>query len=201
MAQAAIQSTRKDILVHLFRLSSQEKTAIFQVAKALQTPQVATVFNDCLMEAVFDRMVRAEGCLELAKSLLAQRQQPPLEEERIRTVIGRAYYSIHHSIRAMCLHHLEFDPDGHEESIGEFETLLTDNAFRARSGLAPNVVAEIHQGKDNRSIADYSPYDVSRKPNTDVSIRTSNNWQDALQFNVGLAERIFGAANRITGLG
>src|SRR5579872_3412640 len=91
----------------------------------------------------------------------------------------------------MALHENGYDPDGHAESIECLADLLKDNSFCGRSALRPDVVKEIVEARDNRVVADYSPFEQSRYPNGSVDILiTGLKWEDAAKFNIDLADKL-----------
>ncbi len=122
------------------------------------------------------------------------------DEETWRTCIGRAYYSIHHSLRAMALWQNKWDPDSHEETIEQFRTLLKTKAFRNQSGLAEDSYDQVLEARTNRHVADYSPYEVQRDPPRIAWIGiTQGSWAEAARFNINLADAVFNAAMRFVG--
>ncbi len=186
-----------DTLVYVARLSQSEDATLRSLDAAfpgsrLRQSQLAAVPDVCL-----DRLVRAEGCLEVARSLLAN----PNNEEHLRTAVGRAYYSIHHSIRVMALWHNNWDPDGHDGSIQQLKELLKDNNFRHNTGLVIDVWQRVNEAKDNRHVADYSPYNLHRDlKDRNVFAISGWDWLTAANFNVELAEEIVAAASKFIGL-
>src|SRR5262249_4999849 len=148
-------------------------------------------------EVALHRVIRADECLRLAQRLYDQSK----DEETLRAVTGRAYYSIHHSLRAMVLYEKDYDPDGHQASIDALaDLILKDSGFRARSGLDLNAAKDISKAKDNREIADYSPFDASRAPNGASKIKLSHRgWLETAKFNLDLAERLVVASIKVVG--
>ena len=184
----------KDILLFVSRISAVEKAALF--TSAFQRDDLDKVFKSAIHEVAIQRLVRAEACHNVALILF---RLP--EEESLRSAIGRAYYSIHHSIRAMILYELQFDPDGHQASIDALAELLRDNGFRGRSGLQVADAKEISSARDNREIADYSPFDVSRRLAGGNDMRLSHpTWTESAKFNVDLSLRILVASMKVVGV-
>jgi uncharacterized protein (UPF0332 family) len=166
-------------------------------------------------------MIRAVSCLETADFLYSSKTpaQSELRPDFLRTVITKAYYSIHHSLRAIAIMENEWEADGHQESISELRRLLKDIDFQKRSGLTDAVIAELAQARDNRSVADYSPYDHSRRevktnensaltqmPASDIAKRdtkvdwvsiSDGDWEKAAKFNIDLAQRLLKAADAV----
>ncbi len=184
-----------EALLFVHRLTLTDKTAVYAHNQAFPSSGLAAAFAAALQDVCIDKLIRADGCLELAKSLAAS-----TENESQRASIGRAYYCIHHCLRAMLLWQNKWDPDGHEQSIKEFGTLLQDTSFRNRSGLPLNTEKRVAEAQTNRHIADYSPYISQRNPPKPGRISITNgNWSDAVEFNITLAEEIFQAAMKYVG--
>ena len=151
-------------------------------------------------EVAIDRLIRADGCLQVAR-LLHTASIGAAGSEELRGAASRAYYSIHHSIRAMCLWQNKWDPDGHEESIRELKKLLTENAFLHRSGLEPNISLRIIEARANRHVADYSPHEMQRNnARNAVETITDGRWEDAARFNIDLALELLRGAFKFVGL-
>ena len=197
---AQSQYSKKHSLAYISRLTKVEKSSIYRASNVLLAPSLRANFQTYLEDVVLDRLVRAQACLKLAKRLTKKHDGKPPDEESLRCAVGRAYYSAHHLIRAIVLHELHYDPDGHQESIEVFDKLLSNKKFRDRSGLTRRTADKIAEAKDNRSVADYSPYDISRQPNTESWILiTGNDWQKAAGFNIRLAERVLRGAYDMVG--
>ena len=194
----------KEALVYVSRLSKEEKAGLFsarEISALLQSDggggsDMISAFRLCLNDVVLDRLVLAHSFLEMARTLFRV-----ATEAAFRTSIGRAYYSIHHSIRVMVLSQTEFESDGHDEAIQMLKELLKDNAFKAKSGLPPDICANVYVAKDNRHVADYSPYEISRGANNIAHLHiTDSDWQKAAAFNIKLAELLDSAAAKVVGL-
>jgi len=182
--------------VYVNRLRKDEKATAFAYDAVFPSSGVKASLLSAIKDVCDDRLIRAEGCLRLARSLAAS----SADNENLRASIGRAYYCIHHCLRAMALWQNKWDPDGHDESITEFKTLLQDNSFIVRSGFSPDDYKRVAEARTNRHIADYSPYDVQRDPPKTNWVRVTNgSWADAVQFNIGLADEVFQAALKCVG--
>ena len=186
--------TKKHSLVYMSRISAQDKSNIFRTSEILMTPELRANFDNCLRDVVIDRLARAEQCLELARRLM--RSGKPADEESLRGSVGRAYYSAHHSIRAMVLHQRKHDPDGHQKSLEALAELLKDNAFRGKSGLTASMTDKIRTTYDNRCVADYSPYDMSIDKSEWIDI-SGKDWKATAQFNIKWAKKLFDGAWRV----
>lgn len=148
-----------ETLLFVHRLTLTEKIAVYTHNQAFPSSGLAAAFATAIQDVCIDKFIRADGCFELAKSLATN-----TENESQRASIGRAYYCIHHCLRAMLLWQNQWDPDGHGQSIEEFGTLLKDNTFCNRSGLAVNTEKRVAEAQTNRHVADYSPYIFQRNP-------------------------------------
>ena len=181
-------------LIHVSRLSQSEKGEVYSLTDIWPEADLRIRLRQAVEDVCLDRLIRAQGCLEVAKSLAAA----AVGSEALRAAIGRGYYSVHHSIRAMCLRRNQWDPDGHGESIEQIRKLLGDPDFQRASGLMPEIVKEISEARDNREIADYSPYDFSRRTGgVGIFPITGLDWRIAADFNIGLAERLLTAADKV----
>lgn len=180
----------------IHRLTDAEKKAVYAHDAAFPSAGLAASFAVAIEDVCIDKLIRADGCLRLAQSLALN-----VDNESQRAAIGRAYYSIHHCLRAMVLRQDKWDPDGHEKSIEKFRELLKDNAFRHRSSLSEDTGNRVVEARMNRHVADYSPYDSQRNPpNAGLEGITNGSWSEAVQFNISLAEEIFQAAIKCIGL-
>lgn len=186
-----------ETLLYVARLTKAEKVAILAHDAAFPSSGLWSSLREGIEDVCVDRLLRADGCLRMARQLAAPAEA---DEEALRAAIGRAYYSVHHSLRAMALWQNQWDPDGHEESLKQFKVLLEDNGFRHRSGLAADDYERVAEARTNRHVADYSPYDVQRDPpNTGWIGITNGTWADAAQFNIDLADDVFRGAIRCVG--
>lgn len=185
-----------ETLVYVARLRKEEKAALFAQEAAFPSSGLMVALLEAVEDVCLDRLVRADACLGLARRLA----DGSPDEETLRAAIGRAYYSVHHALRAMALWQNKWDPDGHEESITEFKALLEDRTFRHRSGLTPDVLGRILEARTNRHIADYSSYNIQRNPpQTRWLGITNGSWTDAVQFNIDVADGILQAAVKCVG--
>lgn len=185
-----------ETLVFLHRLKASETEAVFAHDAVFPTSGLKAKLLQAVEDACVDRLLRAAGCLDMARRLMTLDG----DEETQRTGIGRAYYSIHHSLRAIALWQNKWDPDGHEETIQELRRLLKSKAFRDRSGLAEDSYDQIIEARTNRHIADYSPYEVQRDPPRVAWIGiTKGRWAEAAGYNLSLADTVFEAGMRFVG--
>ena len=185
-----------ETLIFVHRLTASETAAVFAHDAVFPASGLKPRLLEAIEEACLDRLIRAGGCLDLANRLFSA----AADEETLRAAISRAYYSVHHSLRAMALWQNKWDPDGHEETIGQLKRLLKDKPFRNQTGLDEDTYDRVIEARTNRHIADYSPYDVQRDPpRTDWVGITRGNWTEAAKFNLTLAEVALEAAVRFIG--
>jgi uncharacterized protein (UPF0332 family) len=182
-------------LVYVSRLQKSEKEAIFAQDAAFPGSNLKVAFLEAVEDVCLDRLVRADNCLKVAKMMFVG-----ADEEALRITVGRTYYSIHHSLRAIALYQNKWDPDGHEASIQEFKTLLKDKPFCNRSGLKTDAWEAVAEARSNRHVADYSPYETQRLPAGGFENITGRNWAAAAQFNLDCADTILQAAFKIVGV-
>jgi len=188
-----------ETLIFVARLTRSEKDTIFAQAPSFPGSDLHTRVGRAVEDVCSDRLIRAQRCLEISRDL-RDRAAASNDEELFRAAVGRAYYTVHHSVRVMVLWERKWDPDGHAESIEELKTLLKDNSFRGRSGLAADVWRRAEEARTNRNVEDYSPYNVLRDPpaTTPVGI-TGQSWAMAAEFNIDVAQALFDAGYRIIG--
>ncbi len=186
-----------ETLVYVNRLQKAEMASVFTQNAAFPSSGLRTSLQAAVADVCLDRLVRADGCLRFAWQIAASGEA---DEETLRAIVSRAYYSVHHSLRSMALWQNKWNPDGHEESIKVFRTLLEDNNFRHRCGLGIDAGDRVLEALANRHVADYSPYNVQRDPPDTRWLRITNgDWGDAAQFNLNLATELSLAAARFIG--
>lgn len=191
----------QEMLVYASRLSEKEKVSAFSTGRILGVPQVSDMLKICTTEVIGQRMVLAEGLLDVAKRMMDTKGQLPSDEASLRCIVSRSYYSVYHSIRAAAMHANGFDPDGHDETVIALRRLLTENSFRSKSKLPGDADKKVEEAKANRGVADYSPYGLSRYPGGEVYISiTGGTWGAAAKFNVDLADQFHVGCMRYVGL-
>lgn len=184
-------------LVYVSRLTNAEKNGLYAVRDAFPLLDIRRHFDEALQEVAIDRLILAEDHLKTALHLLQNSTKP----SSYRAAVNRAYYAVHHSIRVMLLQENNCESDGHQEAINEFKDKLKDRNFRTKCGLNEDVLKEVAEARDNRNVADYSPYDFSRLEKTTNWIPlTGHAWKAAAEFNVNLAERLLQSAKKFIGL-
>lgn len=76
-----------------------------------------------------------------------------------RNAVSRAYYAVHHAVRALLLFEERGDVDGHREAIEAVSALLKRNpAVRSKLGDSEEFRAAFLDLLDRRHLADYYPY-------------------------------------------
>lgn len=190
------QADTKKWLVYLSRLSQAEKQSLFSLADLAPLAGVDQAAQQSTQDVVSDRLILAEELLK------ATQRSGTTDTIACRAAISRAYYSIHHSIRSVLLHQNQHEADGHEAAIKELKRLLDkDNAAKALLDPQASLIRDVAEARDNRVVADYSPYDLSREKGRAEWIPiTENDWTKAADFNTKLAERVFNAALKFVGL-
>lgn len=189
-----------ETLVFVARLTRGEKDTIFKQASAFPTSDLTSRLDSAIEEVCVDRLSLAEDCLKLARDLTNPVSGAGAGEAQLRAAVGRAYYCMHHSMRAIALWQNQWDPDGHAETIEELKKLLGNNSFRARSGLAADAWTRVVVARTNRHVADYSPYAVQRDPPDVGHVEiTGRDWAAAADHNIRVAEELFEAAVRFVG--
>jgi uncharacterized protein (UPF0332 family) len=187
-----------ETLLYVARLSAAQKRAVFQHDGAFPGSGLTNSLRAAVDEVCVERLILAERFRDAAMALRARADN---DEALLRIAVSRAYYSIHHAIRAICLRHNTWDPDGHEASIQALKKLLADNSFRSRSGLAADDEQAVAKARTNRHVADYSPFDEQHffeKDGREVTERiTGNDWEQAADYNIALAKRMLDAAIQV----
>jgi uncharacterized protein (UPF0332 family) len=181
-------------LVYVSRLSPSEKGELYKLDRAFPETKIGEALRNAIQDVVVDRLILATGCLQTARRLIT----PEASEEDLRAAVNRAYYAVHHAIRVLVLKETGCEADGHEQAIKELRRLLADADLRRRSGLSEDVIENIGEARDNRSVADYSPYDVSRKEDEIALFAISEgDWRKAAEFNIRVAQTMLEADYKV----
>lgn len=187
-----------DTLRYVARLSAAQKAAAYTQDAAFPGSNLGARLRSAIEDVSQDRLIRAEGCLRVARKL---RDEANGDEELLRSAIVRAYYCIHHAVRAICLRENQFDPDGHAESIEALKKLLAEPAFRLRSALPLEEYKTVIEARMNRHVADYSPYQEQPSStaldNKAMDRITDNDWARAADFNIDLADKLMTTALKL----
>jgi uncharacterized protein (UPF0332 family) len=194
-----VTATSARVLVYLSRISGKEKQSLYDLADACIVPGLREQFHARIDDVVIDRLMLAQEYLNFAERL---KERCGNDTVSLRCVVNRAYYSIHHSIRAMLLKHNHCEADGHAEAIEQLKRLFEAAERKvSRAGLQQDIIEEVGEARNNRAVADYSPYEFSRAAGKLewVPIR-GNNWSEAAVFNLDVAKRIHEAALRFVTL-
>ena len=208
-------------LVYLSRMTQEERQQLYRVDAAFKRFGLKEHALSLKTKLVDDRFIRAKSCLEAAQFLISQAGTvtSDLRKELLRSAVTKGYYSIHHAIRAILLFENGWEEDGHAKALKALAQLLKNEDFRKRSELESGINKELAIARDNRSVADYSPYDFSRReaktkensfqnqqPASDVAREaatvefiylTAKDWHGAALHNLDLAQKLIHAANRI----
>src|SRR5579872_2654369 len=90
-------------LVFLSRLTRAERQQLFRADDAFKEFGLRSRWRNLIQTLAYDRMIRALSCLETADFLASQNasSQTDLRPDFLRTAVTKAYYSIHHSLRAI----------------------------------------------------------------------------------------------------
>ena len=98
-----------------------------------------------------------------------------------RNAVSRAYYAVHHAIRALLLFEERGDIDGHSESIKAICDLLKRNpAARSKLGETKDFCSNIRRLIEQRHLADYYPYGSNASNETPLDFAMAA--QEAVNF-------------------
>lgn len=190
-----ISARYPDYLVHVARTTAPERQAVFDLAK-LVDPRLRAAHEHALLDVAMDRLQVAEDCLRAA---IAAGLGRGFGEARLRLAANRGYYSCHQSVRALLLLHLRVDVDGHTRCIDEFKRFLADSANLRAAGLPDDSIhAKLVEAKQNRNIADYSPYPRMREGTSILRI-SGDDWLAAASHNAKTAQECLQCAWRFVG--
>ena len=132
-----------------------------------------------MRDGVEKRLTLAKEFLSFSESLISS--SGPLDEIANRNAVSRAYYAVHHAIRALLLFEERGDVDGHRESIEAVYALLKRNpAARNKLGSAEDFRADFLVLLERRHLADYYPYGTNAPK--EVPLDFSQAAQEAIQF-------------------
>jgi len=110
--------------------------------------------DEAIRETVEKRMRLAQDFLSFSESLVSM--PPSMSEIADRNAVSRAYYAVHHAIRALLLFEERGDVDGHRESIEAACSLLKRNpAVRSKLGETEKFRAAVLGLLEQRHLADY----------------------------------------------
>lgn len=127
---------------------------------------LAAVNSDAVDMAAVDQAIRetVEKRLSLAQDFLVFSEglvspAGAVSDMANRNAVSRAYYAVHHAIRALLMFVENGDVDGHRESIKAICDLLKRNpALRSKLGEVEDFRTEILEMLNQRHLADYYPY-------------------------------------------
>lgn len=109
-----------------------------------------------IKETVFDRLGFAHQMLTFAEGLQATVKGPD-DSFVARNVLSRAYYCLHHTLRALSVYERRNDPFGHEATIEQAVRIFAGvRALSAKLGRdASRLGLELSQAREQRNLADY----------------------------------------------
>ncbi|MCX7049183.1 MAG: HEPN domain-containing protein [Candidatus Sumerlaeota bacterium] len=178
--------------VYVSRLSSSEKSELYKIHNSFPEANIRKIFQEAISDVLLERLILAQDFYESSRQLIGL---PASSDNDLRTAINRAYYAVHHAIRVLVLKATESEADGHEQAIQELRLLLKKDDFRRLSGLEEDVIQQVSEARDNRCVADYSPFKYSRREKKDELIPiTEGSWRKAAEFNLSVAKKIVAAA-------
>ncbi len=119
-----------NILVRYARFKKADRNGLYELA-AKHAPAVSfdrVSFEAHLDKIADDRLVFAQRMLLVSQEILAGNVKSSLlasnDEILLRSALSRAYYCVHHSLRALHLQFARWDPDGHYETVEATRDLL-----------------------------------------------------------------------------
>ena len=184
-------------LIYLARLTNAEKNALYAVGDAFPKSEISKAFHDRLNDLIISRVLLSKNFLDTAQ----QMWESATTEGEFRVIVNRAYYAIHHSIRAMAFHRNHFEADGHAEAIEELKLLARGKDAKTNWDLDEKLVFAVSEARNNRSVADYSPFSWSRSEKTTNWFGiTNDDWRTAARFNLDLGIKLLVIAQRFVGL-
>ncbi|MGI4789818.1 MAG: HEPN domain-containing protein [Janthinobacterium lividum] len=137
-----------------------------------------TGIDQAMRDGVEKRLAFAQEFLSFSENLLFSGIGSEIES---RNIVSRAYYAVHHAVRALLLFEERGDVDGHRESIEAVCALLKRNsAARSKLGSMEDFRTEFLDLLDRRHLADYYPYGTN-SPN-EATLDFAQAAQEAVQF-------------------
>lgn len=143
------------LLVAVERMKREENVLLRRYQR-MHSSIIDTALLDAAVEQVaVDRIAFAKEFLASAKGLIAGK---PAEID-LRNASSRAYYAVHHTLRAVLLYDLKADVYGHRESIEELTDLVKSSpALRVKASAAGITKTNLDDILDWRHLADYHVY-------------------------------------------
>lgn len=131
-----------------------------------------------MRDGVEKRLTLAREFLSFSEGLISSGS---VNEIASRNAVSRAYYAVHHAVRALLLFEERGDVDGHRDSVEAVHALLKRNAAaRSKLGSAEDFRAEFLVLLERRHLADYYPYGTNAPK--EVPLDFSQAAQAATQF-------------------
>lgn len=113
--------------------------------------------DQAMRQSVGKRLELAHEFLVFAESLHSA--EGSMSDMAARNAISRAYYAVHHAMRALLLFEERGDVDGHREAIEAISALLGRNpAARAKFGEPNAFRTQVLELLAQRHLSDYYPY-------------------------------------------
>lgn len=137
-----------------------------------------TGVDQAMREGVEKRLTLAREFLAFSEGLLSSGTGSEIAN---RNAVSRAYYAVHHAVRALLLFEERGDVGGHRESIEAVYALLKRNpAVRSKLGNTEEFRTSFLDLLDRRHLADYSPYGANAPKEAPLDFTQAA--QEAVQF-------------------
>ena len=134
--------------------------------------------DKAMREGVAKRLALANEFLLFSEYLVSSGASSEIAN---RNAVSRAYYAVHHAIRALLLFEERGDVDGHSESIKAACDLLKRNsAARNKLGDMGDFRLNMRNLLDQRHLADYYPYGTNAP--SEAALDFAQAAQEAVKF-------------------
>lgn len=141
--------------------------------------------NQAINVSVEQRMLLARDFLTFSQNLVTLTTE---DEMANRNAVSRAYYAVHHAVRALLLFEERGDVDGHREAIEAVCALLKRNpAVRSKLGETQVFREAFLDLLDRRHLADYHPFGTN-VPN-EAPLDFAKAAQEAIDFAQKVVEK------------
>lgn len=142
--------------------------------------------EQAMRAGVDKRLALAQEFLSFSESLLSSEAGGEIAD---RNAVSRAYYAVHHVVRALLLFEERGDIDGHRESIEAVCALLKRNAAaRSKLGSTEEFRSAFLDLLERRHLADYYPYGANAPNEAPLDFGPAA--QEAVQFARRVVEKI-----------
>jgi len=151
--------------IYASRLVKGRYGELRQLAEANPPLVEAVNLQDALVESVRDQLELASEFISAARNLLASGSNSRFDIDH-RNALSRAYYGIHHTVRAVVRYAQHYDPYGHPTSIDAFIDVAGDKRaigakLTARFGDLKAASRRLKTIIEERHHSDYDPYGAS----------------------------------------